>query len=241
MESAKGVHPEQPEDAAHDLSFQLLSERSVDEVMETVVSVAVSAGPAIRDASVSLRARTTGHFATISATSPDVKAVDEVQYRSRLGPCVQAIDLGVEVRSGLPNPNWPDFSAAAQRVALRSVWSLPLPVGEEVIGALNLYSSDAEPWEPRSETMDLLARQAAALLSNALALSRSEQLNATLRQALETRTVIGQAQGVLMGRQRITADEAFDILRRASQRTNRKLRDVALDIVRSVSQGPHSQ
>jgi hypothetical protein len=231
-------HPPDPERVVQDLGFLLLTERSVDDLMDTVVGVALSTGPEISAASVSLRTRSVKQFKTISASSPEVKEVDEVQYRTGSGPCVQAIDLGQEVRAVLPNPDWPDFSEAAGEIDMRSVWSLPLPVGEDVLGALNLYSTGDRPWVPGSSTMGLLARQAGVLLSNALTLSRSEQLNVTLRRALETRTGIGQAQGVLMARQGITADEAFDILRRASQRTNRKLRDVATDIVSGVVHGP---
>jgi AmiR/NasT family two-component response regulator len=75
-------------------------------------------------------------------------------------------------------------------------------------------------------------------------LTQSDKLaadNANLQAALTTRTVIGQAQGVLMARQEINEAEAFDVLRRASQRTNRKLRDIAADIVRSVQGGGPSE
>jgi AmiR/NasT family two-component response regulator len=63
----------------------------------------------------------------------------------------------------------------------------------------------------------------------------SEQLaNGQLREALESRELIGQAKGILMARERCSADAAFDILREVSQRTNRKLREVAQDVVDSV-------
>lgn len=61
---------------------------------------------------------------------------------------------------------------------------------------------------------------------------------AHLEKALETRDIIGQAKGIQMARQRIDADAAFDVLRRASQRTNSKLRDVATELVASVSESP---
>lgn len=72
------------------------------------------------------------------------------------------------------------------------------------------------------------------MLANAVAFSDAATVNTQLLDALETRDRIGQAKGILMERESCSADAAFDILRRASQRTNRKLREVAEDLIRSV-------
>lgn len=223
---------------ADDLSVLLLSDHGVTDLLNTIVQVAAGTLPAFAGVSVSLLKPDALRFETTNASSEQIRSVDESQYAADSGPCIDAIRTGEEIRAPLPSPAWPEFSEAAERASIRSVWSLPLTVQERVTAALNLYSTMEAPWEGSSAgPARLLARQAAAVLDHGLTLARSEHVNVTLRRALETRTVIGQAQGVLMARQGISSDDAFDILRRASQRTNRKLRDVAAEIVAGVSQG----
>lgn len=77
----------------------------------------------------------------------------------------------------------------------------------------------------------MFADHAAVVLSNAMSFAASEETNRQLQTALETARTIGRAQGVLMARQNCCADDAFDMLRRASQRSNRKLREIAQEII----------
>ena len=202
------------------------------EMLELLVTAATLGVAEVQAASVTLRTAGAPGFATVTATSDAVRTLDELQYSLRGGPCVAATETGAEVTASLPAGAWPGFSAAATAGGVQSVWSLPLPVDRTVRGALNLYSMTGEPWKmPLAQMARLLAAQASLALGGAEALGSSETRNANLREALQTRTVIGQAQGVLMARQNVGGDDAFDILRRASQRANRKLRDVAAEIV----------
>ncbi|HWE56262.1 MAG TPA: GAF and ANTAR domain-containing protein [Acidimicrobiales bacterium] len=220
-----------------DLGNLLLEEHGVADLMETIVAVAVAAVSEVAEASVSIPAGSRGRLDTATASSPAIE-LDQRQYRSGIGPSVEAIGSGLELRSELPDGRWPDFSEAAIGLGLRSVWALPLEVRGQISGALNLYSIGAPVWTSESApVVRLLADRAGTLLANATALARAELANVTLTKALETRTVIGQAQGVLIARQNIRPEEAFDILRRASQRTNRKLREVAAEIVASALNG----
>ena len=134
---------------------------------------------------------------------------------------------------------WAEFGARAVAAGVGSSLSVPLTVGGRPVGALNLYAPDARAFE---ETRLGWARGIAAAVSGVLALaaSRAEQARQVedLRAALDTRAVIDQALGILMAQQRCTSDEAFDILRRASQRRNAKLRDVAAGIVMGISGQP---
>lgn len=226
-----------------DLTVLLQGDHSAGRLLSTVVEAALGLLPGLAGASVSILVDPLGpRFETAQASSEAVKRLDEIQYMAGSGPCVDAATNRTEVRAELPAEDWPAFSEAAEQASVRTVWSLPLEVDERVGGALNLYAADDSPWGgPEAVAGRILARQASAFLAGAMALAQSEHTNSTLRRALETRTVIGQAQGVLIGRQGITAEEAFDILRRASQRTNRKLRDVAAEIVESVSHGRHRE
>jgi len=165
-------------------------------------------------------------------TSEAVDAVDAVQQRTGEGPCLEAIAQGTltyaEDLAG--EPRWPHFSPEATAGGMRSL--LALPMSADGLGALNLYASYPKAFGALDRARGVLL---ASLAGVALASARShqdEQLQTEhLRSALRTRELIGQAQGILIERERITADQAFDILRRASQHLNRKLREVAQDLI----------
>jgi GAF domain-containing protein len=183
-------------------------------------------------ASVSLVVPNADRLETISASSDVIRIVDEAQYDGGGGPCVQAIRTGEETSIVLPADRWPIFAEQAQRAGMHAVWSVPLKVLDRTTGALNLYSIAPVGVAASSvETGRLLAREASIVLANAAALMSAELANQQLRHALMTRDMIGQAKGILMTREGFSAEEAFDVLRRASQRTNRKLRDIAAEIV----------
>jgi len=165
-----------------------------------------------------------------------VADLDDLQRLSGEGPCVDAIaerrivyvaDLA-EVANG---SSWSLFARQATGEGLRSALALPLTTNG-IVGSLNLYGRYPVAFGvlDRAKAV-LLATLAGLALVSAHAHEDEVNLNAHLHDALSTREVIGQAQGILMERERITADHAFDILRRASQNLNRKLRDVARDLV----------
>ncbi len=113
--------------------------------------------------------------------------------------------------------------------------STPLALRERTLGSLNLYSRTEESFAPAEEqAAQAFAGQASVVLTNATALATSAMVNDQLREALVTRDVIGQAKGILMARQGCSADEAFDVLRRASQRANRTLADMAEELVEAI-------
>lgn len=205
---------------------------SVREMLDMVLALALSGLPRASEVSVSL---TSGHDAlvrTVAATSAGARDLDAVQYEGRCGPILEAIGTARDVRGVLPGDRWPQLSAVAAAWGCHAVWSLPLTRSGSTTGALTVYAREGEPWtDPRSATTRLVAALAALELANAASAAQLAHGNATLEEALETRTVIGQAQGILMARESIGAADAFDILRRASQRTNRKLREIAAELV----------
>lgn len=219
------------------LSGVLLGEQTQQAIVELVVSLATASVQGVDGASVSMLADDRGGLTTSGATSDTIRALDAIQYRAESGPCVEAIRGGEPVEARLTSAleRWPEFSASALDQGMRRIFSTPLSVRDRVIGALNLYSNDDDAFEPDARrTATHFARQASIVMSNAATLIDAEAEREHLKQALATRDTIGQAKGILMVRQRIGPDEAFDVLRRASQRTNRKLRDIAQEIVDSV-------
>ena len=117
-----------------------------------------------------------------------------------------------------------------------AVLSTPLATSTgEALGALNVYTRQAGGFaEAEPRTAEVVGEHAAILLGSTRALIGATQLNEQLRQAFTSREIIGEAKGIIMERQKCSPDEAFDILRRASQRENRKLRDLAEEIVARI-------
>ena len=188
--------------------------------------------------SVSITVADNGRYRTSSSTGPVALAVDEAQYQGDDGPCLEAMRSTHQVRIavGERGDRWRRFHDEAARMGVTGVLSTPLiPPGNEAVGALNIYAREGASFGPADErTARLIGDHAAILVERALALLSSTRLNEQLRQAVATREIIGEAKGILMEGQRCTRDDAFDILRRASQRENRKLRELAEELVLRV-------
>jgi GAF domain-containing protein len=183
-----------------------------------------------------------GGLPSVIACSDELAArVEKIQQVILDGPCLSAMRTGqvARVEDTAQRGQWAEFGARAVAAGVGSSLSVPLTVGDRPVGALNLYAPVAGAF---GETRLRWARGIAGAASGVLALaaSRAEQARQVgdLRAALGARAVIDQAIGIVMAQQRCTSDEAFDILRRASQRRNVKLRDVAADIVMGVSGQP---
>jgi GAF domain-containing protein len=163
--------------------------------------------------------------------------VDQVQYDNDSGPCLDALREGkvFMITDTATESRWPEFCQAAVAAGLRSTLSVPIDVSgnrTDVLGALNLYSEEPEGFDDEAVASTAsFAHQAAIVIANAQAYWGAKELSDQLQSALESRAVIEQAKGILMGREGITADQAFEVLVRASQRENRKLRELAADIV----------
>jgi hypothetical protein len=174
-----------------------------------------------------------GSVTTPVGTDRIVTEIDTLQHRAGEGPCLDAItqqatfyaiDLADDAR-------WPRFGPHATAAGIRSALGLHLSA-RGTRGALNLYARYPNAFGviDRAKAV-LLAALAGAALTVAAGHDDQERRTDDLQGALASREVIGQAQGILIERERITADQAFDILRRASQHLNLKLRDVAQTLV----------
>jgi GAF domain-containing protein len=220
------------------LGAVLHNEATVDRILQLVTELTERTVPSASAVSVTLIGEKGAY--TSNASAAIARDLDEVQYRSDDGPCLEAIAKRGIVNAALSatGGEWPEFTRAAIDSGIGCVMSLPLAVVEqEPLGGLNIYSPGSQCFDDVEEaTAALLAQQAAAVLANAVAFADVNLLNRQLVEALETRDLIGQAKGILMEREHCSSNEAFDILRRASQRTNRKLREIASDLVASASE-----
>ena len=175
-----------------------------------------------------------GRVTTQTFTDPTCPEIDQAQYDSDHGPCLDAFRTGsaVVVESLEHDDRYPEFAAAATAHGVRSTLSLPLLSGESSVGALNFYAGvDRSFGEMEAQVGGLFAAQATVVLVNAQAYWGARLKSEHLEQALVGREVIDMAKGIIMNAVGCGPDEAFDTLVKQSQQENRKLRDVAADIV----------
>jgi GAF domain-containing protein len=171
---------------------------------------------------------------TSAFSDPEAPEIDQAQYDADTGPCLDAFRDG-EVY-GIPSTEdderWPEFSRTALAHGIRSTLSLPLIVGGDSLGALNLYSEDMHGFtEAHHKAAELFAAQAAVVLANSQAYWDAHTLSENMKEAMASRAAIEQAKGILIAQSGVDPEAAFQLLKRASQRENRKLRDVASELV----------
>ncbi|GAA1582833.1 GAF and ANTAR domain-containing protein [Kribbella karoonensis] len=227
-------------DALRSVQSLLLSGPDLEDLLAKVADVAAKIVEP--PASCGITTRYDGEPVTLVASDPRAALIDERQYSLREGPCLDALDSGaaVEVPDQERDRRWSRYGVAAQELGVKASLALPLVVDGSTIGVLNLYGYDRPDTfsEADRERAVAYADQAARTLALAARSVRQSQLGAELEQALASRSVIDQALGVLMGQQRCDARTAFELLRRHSQNNNRKLRDVAADLVAKLTGQP---
>ncbi|HEU5392932.1 MAG TPA: GAF and ANTAR domain-containing protein [Streptosporangiaceae bacterium] len=137
-------------------------------------------------------------------------------------------------------PRWPTFAQSAAAAGIKSTLSVPLVVGGDGLGALNIYSREENSFaEAEVALAATFASYASVALANARVYWRTQRLASQLEEALSSRGVIEQAKGIIIARQGCSADEAFQVLVRLSQHRRVKLRDVAAELVqRAHDQAP---
>ena len=209
------------EDLLRELSRVVIVDRTLTDVLTDVTAIAARGIPGAESTSITLlrgdKAFTVAHFGEMAL------AADELQYEHGYGPCMDAGRGGVLLRVDdmRTEKRWPDYVAhVLATTPVRSSLSVPLPYQGSSIGALNNYSTQvaafASPESLRAGTD--VAEVIAVAVANADAHAQ----------------MFEQAKGVLMAQRRVDAEQAFEILREASQRYNRKLRDIAFGIVEST-------
>ncbi len=218
------------------LAEGLLDATTVHGVLDRVVHAARAAVPGADLVSVTLR--TDEGFTTPVYTDELALKLDEVQYRLGEGPCVESTrtpGLGLTYSGDLAaGVEFPAFGPAAAALGAHSVLAVGLFLEGEAprFGALNLYAFDVGGLDELDRDLTLiLAAHASTALAGTVASTAAELEAAQLRQALQSRDVIGQAKGILMERRGISADDAFGVLRKASQSLNVKLATVAQTLV----------
>lgn len=178
-----------------------------------------------------------GQGETVASTSERVWAIDSDQYAAAEGPCLEAAKTNQIVRVGVERAadRWPVFARSAREAGVQSYLSCPLVIGDEFVGSLNIYSEQPHGFDDFDVALlRIYLTATSAALASARQFTQARRLAEQLTQALDSRAVIDQARGILMTQRGITADQAFDILVRYSQRSNIKLRVLAAQLVEDV-------
>ncbi|WP_324275224.1 GAF and ANTAR domain-containing protein [Blastococcus brunescens] len=222
-----------------ELSRVVLANRTLDEVLADVTRIAATGIPGAEATSITLLRNDKGFTAAYNGEM--ALAADELQYEKGYGPCMDAGRGGVLLRIDdmRTETRWPDYVANVQAsTGVLSSLSVPLPYQGSSIGALNNYSTKPAAFAtPESLAAGLeVAEVVAVVVANADAHWQLGEQARNMRIAMDSRAVIEQAKGVLMAQRHVDAEQAFEILREASQRYNRKLRDIAQGIVDGTQQ-----
>jgi GAF domain-containing protein len=215
--------------ALRDVARSLEAEPDLQHVLAAIVASVTDTVPGAEHAGVSLREGKL--LQTVASTSDLTERINNIEHELDEGPCLQALldyhsyridDMSQDTR-------WPRFAAAAEAHGVRSMLGYKLFTSGRNLGALDLYSSKRNAFDADSEIIgELFAAHAA------IALTGSTQ-QAEFRRALSSRDTIGIAKGILMQRERISDDQAFNLLVSTSQNANIKLRDLAEWLVDNVN------
>jgi GAF domain-containing protein len=218
----------------------LLDRTPLNAVLQRVAELARDSVPGADEASVTV---VQGRRATSVAFTGNLAVqLDERQYELGFGPCMDAAMSGqtITIRNTADGDQaYPGYSDVAARAGVRATLSVGLAVPGRTVGALNLYDTSGESilTEESREVATVFAGHAAIALTNALAVESTRELAEQLQRAMASRAVIEQAKGIIAVRRGVAPEQAFALLSRRSQDSNRKLADLAGEVVEAVSQG----
>ena len=201
-----------------------VSQQSPQESLPTAIDVAVAYGRCDH-ASITMVGPNRA-METVAASGERTVKADRLQYDLEQGPCLDAArsenivrvnDLAAEIR-------WPLWSPLAADLGMGAILAMPLYT-DVPLGTLNLYSENPREFDGTDlEAAKVVAAHTSVILDHT-------RVHRNMSQAVKSRTMIGQAQGILMARHRITADKAFAVLRRYSQTTNTRLAVIAEELI----------
>jgi anti-anti-sigma factor len=214
------------------------SDDVIDAALRLVVALARATVGGADGVSVSLSRH--GTLSTVAASDQTISDMDADQYATGEGPCVEASVTGrwVYADSLDREQRWPTFIPRARRRGINAILSTPLLPADRPVGALNIYSRTAEIFTAKErELASVFAGEASTILAQAGIDVSDDQIDRRLADALSSRAIIAQAQGVIMARGKISAEEAHGLLRSLSVRAGRPMRDLAEELVSSTKPG----
>lgn len=180
------------------------------------------------------------HLCNVAASDDRFAHLEELQIRHQEGPCVDAFEIKelVSAEDLIGDRRWPRFSEEAVARQVRAVLASPLPYNQEAVGVVAVLSEQRRPWTAEGELALLAFTDLAALLiATMMQGEQQSELAAQLQGALNSRQVLEQAKGVLIGRRGLSARAAYQELRAQARTERRKLTDVCAEVVANAQHG----
>ncbi len=174
------------------------------------------------------------HLRNVAVSDDRLAHLEDLQVEHHEGPCVEAFEEKELVRAEdlASETRWPVFCPTAVRAGICAVLASPIPYNQRAVGVVAVVSAARHPWTPEGELALMAFTDLAALLIASMMRSEEQSELATqLQGALNSRTGIEQAKGVLMGQHGITAREAYQRLRAQARTQRRKLVEVCAEVV----------
>ncbi|MFC4222490.1 GAF and ANTAR domain-containing protein [Lysinibacter cavernae] len=207
-----------------EIALDLQAEPDSEQTLQAIVDYARTSA-VCDDAGLFIVER--GKIVTSAATHPKVARAHDLQKELGEGPCLSSLESGLNyvIDDTESEDRWPLWAKAVLELGIRSALSVQLYTREKPIGSLNLFSNEPGCFDRTDEAVTtIFASHASVALANAV---EEEGLS----NAVDSRHLIGLAQGILMERFDLTAERAFAVLRRYSQTRNVKLNWVAQTVV----------
>jgi GAF domain-containing protein len=177
------------------------------------------------------------HLLNAAVSDERMRHLEELQVRHQEGPCIDAFEDKELVRAEdlAQEPRWPSFSEHAVARGIGAVLASPIPYNQDAVGVVAVASAQRRPWPAEAELALLAFTDLAALLIASMLMGEQQtELAAQLQSALNTRAIIEQAKGVLIGQQGLTAHAAYAQLRAQARAERRKLAIVSAEVVRNA-------
>lgn len=223
------------------LADTLVDDYDVDEVLHQLVEYCVDL-LAVDQAGL-LFADQRGGLAVLASSSEQTRLLEAFQLKIGEGPCLDCYRTGQPVRVAdlrRVSGRWPVFAAEAIKEGFNAVFAVPLRLRRQVIGAMNLFSvAPSELSEQDRRVAQALADTATIGILHERALRREETLTEQLQTALNNRTTIEQAKGVLAHAGNLQMHQAFDVLRRYARDHRTRIADLATQLA-SGELAPHT-
>jgi hypothetical protein len=196
---------------------------------------------------VSVSLRRCGRLGTVAASDQTISDMEASQYATDDGPASMSPSRDASSTLCLDTETpWPAFGPRARALGISAILSSPLLAADRPVGALNIYSRTARAFGPDAQDLaSVFAAEASRVLTTAGVVVTDEQFSARLGEALKVRRVIAQAEGVIMERDGVEADQAYGVLCDRSRRSNQPFREHAAAIMASTQRprlesGPES-
>jgi GAF domain-containing protein len=227
------VTPQEVRKALNELGRLRFGEMRVEEAMHQIVQTTHTIFSV--DGAALMLADSEHHLRNAAVSDERVRHLEDLQIQYQEGPCITAFDDKVLVGAEdlITELRWPSFSRAAVDRGVRAVLASPIPYNQDAVGVVAVLSGQRHPWSGEAELALLAFTDLAALLIASMIMGEQQtELAQQLQGALNSRAVIEQAKGVLIGQHGLSAHAAYEQIRTQARAERRKIAVVASELVR---------